>query len=50
MTTFTMIILVLFVCIQTIKFIVALELENYHMAILFGGELVMFAYLAKVLM
>ncbi len=50
MTTFTMIILIIFVCIQVAKFMVALETESYRAAILFGAEIIAFVYLAKMFM
>lgn len=50
MTTLTMIILIIFVCVQVGKFMVALETESYRMAILFGAEILAFVYLAKMFM
>lgn len=50
MTTFTIIILIIFVCVQVGKFMVALETESYHMATLFGAEIIAFVYLVRVLM
>ena len=50
MTTFTMIILILFVSVLTTKFIVFLETDCPFLACLSGAEILMFAYLAKVLM
>ena len=50
MTTFTMIILVLFVSVLTTKFIVCIETDSIFLACLSGAEILMFAYLAKTLM
>lgn len=50
MTTFTMIILIIFVCVQVGKFMVALETESYRLATLFGAEIIAFVYLAKMFM
>ena len=50
MTTFTMIILVVFVSVLTAQFIAFLETDSPFLACLSGAEILMFAYLAKVLM
>lgn len=50
MTTFTMIILVLFVVTLAFQFIVATEMDCLGLAGLFAFEIMAFAYLAKVLM
>ena len=50
MTTFTMIILVLFVVTLAFQFIVATEKGCLGLAGLFAFEIMAFAYLAKVLM
>lgn len=50
MTTFTLIILVLFVTALSFQFVAAIEKECYTLAILFAAEIIAFAYLAKILM
>lgn len=50
MTTFTIIILIAFVCALTAQFITAIEYDCPGMALMFGFEILAFAYLAKVLM
>ena len=50
MTTFTLIILVLFVAVLVFQFMMAIEHDCLGLAGLFAFELIAFAYLAKVLM
>ena len=50
MTTFTLIILVLFVAVLTFQFMMAVERDCLGLAGLFAFELIAFAYLARVLM
>ena len=50
MTTFTMIILILFVGALAFQFVAAIERNCFGLAVLFAFEIVAFAYLAKVLM
>ena len=50
MTTFTLIILVLFVAALAFQFVIAVERDCIGLASLFAFEILAFAYLAKVLM
>ena len=50
MTTFTIIILIAFVCALTAQFITAIEYDCPGMALMFGFEILAVASLAKVLM
>ena len=50
MTTFTLIILVLFVAALAFQFVAAIERDCIGLAMVFGFEILAFAYLAKVLM
>ena len=50
MTTFTFIILVLFIAVLVFQFMIAIERDCLGLAGLFAFELLVFAYLAKVLM
>ena len=50
MTTFTLIILILFVAVLAFQFMMAVERDCLGLAGLFAFELIAFAYLAKVLM
>lgn len=50
MTTFTLIILIVFVGMLVGQFITAVERDCLRLAVLFGFEILAFAYLAKVLM
>ena len=50
MTTFTLIILVLFVAVLVFQFMMAIERDCLGLAWLFAFELIAFANLAKVLM
>lgn len=50
MTTFTMIILILFVGALAFQFVSAIEKNCLDLALLFGFEILAFAYLAKILM
>ena len=50
MTTFTLIILILFVGTLVYQFMAALEANSLGLMFLFGFEIIAFAYLAKVLM
>lgn len=50
MTTFTLIVLIAFVGLLTWQFITAIERDCLGLAVMFGVEIIAFAYLAKVLM
>lgn len=50
MTTFTMIILILFVGALAFQFVASIEKNCLGLAVLFAFEIMAFAYLAKVLM
>ena len=50
MTTFTLIILILFVAALAFQFVASIEKECFSLMFLFGFEIMAFAYLAKVLM
>ena len=50
MTTFTMIILIIFVTQLSAQFVKAVEAETYGLMFWFAIEIMAFAYLAKVLM
>ena len=50
MTTFTMIILILFVGTLAFQFVSAIEKNCLGLALRFGFEILAFAYLAKILM
>ena len=50
MTTFTMVILILFITALSFQFISAIEKECFGLATMFAFEIMAFAYLAKVLM
>ena len=50
MTTFTMIILVLFIAALAFQFMMAIERDCLGLMFLFTFEILAFAYLAKVLM
>ena len=50
MTTFTMIILVLFVGALAFQFVASVEKECFGLMFLFGFEILAFAYLAQQLM
>lgn len=50
MTTFTMIILILFVSALAVQFVASIEHECFGLSILFGFEILAFAYLAQQLM
>ena len=50
MTTFTIIILVLFVAVLAFQFMMAVERDCLRLAGLFAFEIMAFAYLATVLM
>ena len=50
MTTFTMIILALFIAALAFQFMMAIEHDCLGLAMMFGFEILAFAYLAKVLM
>lgn len=50
MTTFTMIILALFIAALAFQFMMAIERNCLGLALMFGFEILAFAYLAKVLM
>lgn len=50
MTTFTTILLILFVGMLSFQFVAAIEKDCYWLSVMFGLEIVIFAYLAKTLM
>ena len=50
MTTFTMIILALFIAALAFQFMMAIERNCLGLALMFGFEIMAFAYLARVLM
>ena len=50
MTTFTMIIMIMFVCALSFQFVAAIEKNCLSLAFLFGFEICAFAYLAQQLM
>ena len=50
MTTFTLIILVMFFAAMSFQFMIAIERDCLGLAGLFAFEILAFAYLAKVLM
>ena len=50
MTTFTLIILVLFIAALAFQFMIAVERDCLGLASLFAFEILAFAYLAKILM
>ena len=50
MTTFTMIILILFVAALAFQFVASIDKECYWLSVMFAFEIMAFAYLAKVLM
>lgn len=50
MTTFTMIILIVFISIQVGNFMMSIEKDRLGLAFMWGASILMFAYLAKVLM
>ena len=50
MTTFTMIILILFVSVLAVQFVASIEHECFGLSILFEFEILAFAYLAQQLM
>ena len=50
MTTFTLIILILFVGVLAFQFVASIEKECFGLMFLFAFEIIAFAYLAKVLM
>lgn len=50
MTTFTMIILIAFIIIQVGNFMMSIEKDRIGMALMWGASILMFAYLARVLM
>ena len=50
MTTFTLIILILFVAVLAFQFVEAMHHECLWLGAMFGFEILAFAYLAKVLM
>ena len=50
MTIFTTIILIVFVGVLAAQFVAAIELDCVGMAIVYGFEILAFAYLARVLM
>lgn len=49
-SVFTMVILIVFVIIQTGNFLLSIEKDRIGSACMWGGCVIMFAYLAKVLM
>ena len=50
MTTFTLIVLIAFVGLLAGQFVAAIERDCLGLAMMFGFEILAFAYLAKVLM
>ena len=50
MTTFTMIILIVYVAVLAWKFVAAIDRDCVGMAVVYGFEICAFAYLANVLM
>lgn len=50
MTTFTMIILALFIAALAFQFMMAIERNCLGLALMFGFEILAFAYIARVLM
>ena len=50
MTTFTLIILIMFIGALSFQFVATIEKECFGLACLFAFEIMAFAYLAKVLM
>ena len=50
MTTFTLIILIMFIGALCFQFVATIEKECFGLACLFAFEIMAFAYLAKVLM
>ena len=50
MTTFNLVILILFVAALAFQFVATIEKECYWLSIMFAFEIMAFAYLAKVLM
>ena len=50
MTTFTLIILIAFVFCLAFQFVTAIDKNYIRLSLLFGAEILMFAYLAKTLM
>ena len=50
MTTFTMIILALFIAALAFQFMMAIERNCLGLALMFGFEILAFVYLARVLM
>ena len=50
MTTFTMIIMIMFVCALSFQFVAAIEKNCISLAFLFGFEILAFAHFASVLM
>ena len=50
MTTFTLIILIIFVAMLAGQFVMAIERNCSSLSIVFAFEIIAFAYLAKVLM
>lgn len=50
MTTFTLIILIAFVGVLVAQFVAAIEIDCVGMAVVYGFEILAFAYLAQTLM
>lgn len=50
MTTFQIVILMIFVIALCSQFVVAIERERFGLSIVFAFEIIAFVYLAKVLM
>jgi hypothetical protein len=50
MTTFTLIVLIIYVAVMTWKFVMAIDRDCFGLAALFAFEIMAFAYLAKALM
>ena len=50
MSAFTIVILVLFVAMLAYQFVAAIDRDCTGLSIMFAAEIIMFAYLAKILM
>lgn len=50
MTTFQIVILMIFVTTLSAQFVIAIEHERFGLSIVFAFEIIAFVYLAKVLM
>lgn len=50
MTTFTLVLVIIFVLMLTFQFVASLEAKSPLLSIMFALEIILFAYFAKVLM